>query len=433
MIARPLLLAGLACAGFARVCAGDTPPLPTSIATSTSDLFPQVTCTSANTAACVDVLQLAADTRESLAPLLNLGPAWRFPVHIHVLTPDDPLTAKIDREASQVFAQGDTMRIEAVVPLDDPNAREFVQRQYVVALLWERFFAKTTKFDGGTHLDVVPLWLVEGLREWLNKDPAHNRESIALRALQNQSAPSLQEVTGWHELSGDYLLGLWQRAFSYYLVDSLTREGARRDDFQTWLNSFSSPDEAGQLHFPTEANWRQELADAAARGRSLVYSWQETSDELAANGTITYAASKTSPVKTCTIDTIAALPRSSALVQAAQERLDILTALELRAHPAWQPVFEAYRAALTALVLNNRAHPAAKLFARASRLRQDEAAEHQKLVDYLNWFEVTRDFGETGSRFSVYFDTAKEMERVEADPAHPNPIRASLLQIESEL
>ena len=59
-------------------------------------------------------------------------------------------------------------------------------------------------------------------------------------------------------------------------------------------------------------------------------------------------------------------------------------------------------------------------------------AEHQKLVDYMNWFEVTKDYADP-THFGNYFSTAKEMEQVEADPAHPNPIRANLLQIESEL
>jgi hypothetical protein len=299
--------------------------------------------------------------------------------------------------------------------------------------LWERIFATTTKFDQNTRLDTVPLWLVEGLREWLNKDPDHNRESIALRALQNDSAPSLEEVTGWHELSDDRLLGLWQRAFSYYLVDSLVLKGERRDDFQTWLDSFSTPGGAGQLNFPTEANWQHELADAAARGRSLVYTWQDTADELAAKETITYATSKTSPVQTCTIDTVVSMPRSQPLLQAVQERVFILTDLELRAHPSWHPVLEAYRTALLAFLANDRSNPPGKLFAVATATREAEVVNHQKLVDYLNWFEVTRDFGGTTSRFNVYFATAKEMERVEADPSHPNPIRANLLQIESEL
>jgi hypothetical protein len=431
MNARPLLVLALALAGLGPIRADDSAPTP--VPTSTSNDYAEVTCTTNDAAACADTLQLASDTRDGLAPLLKLGPNWRFPVHIHVITPDDPLAAKIDHEAAQVLLQDGTMTIDAYVPLEDPDAREFVQRQYVTALLWERFFAKTTTFDQNTQLDVVPLWLVEGLREWLNEDPTHNREAIARRALQNQTAPTLAEITGWKKLSDDRLLGLWQRAFSFYLVDSLIREGGRRDDFQQWLDSFSSPGGSGQLHFPTEANWQQELADASARGHNVVYTWQETSDELTADETMTYAESKTAQVQTCTIDEVTAKERTPALLQAVQERIDVLTALELRAHPSWHSVLEAYRSALTALLDEDDADRAPRLIAEAHGLREAELVNHQKLVDYLNWFEVTRDFGDTTSRFRGYFATAKQMESVVADPTHPNPIRANLLQIESHL
>jgi len=404
------------------------------ISTAVGQDYPQVTATSADAVACANILQLATETRDQLTPLLKLGPTWRFPVHIHVLTPDDPLTAKINREAAAVFSQGASMKIEAVLPSSDPDAREFIQRQFVTALLWEKFFATTVSFDKHTHLDAVPLWLIEGLREGLNDDPAHNRESIVTRAVQNQTAPTLAEVTGWRELSDDRLLGLWQRAFCYYLADSLTREGSRRDDFQQWLAGFSGPNPAmAQFHFPTETDWQRELADATARSRDIVYTWSETSSELSAAETITFAASKDAPVQTCALDDAATLPRNKAVLEALQERIFLLTELELRAHPSWRSILELYRSALTALVSNDHADQAKKLLQEAHRRRVAEAADHQKLIDYMNWFEVTKDYGGNTSRFGGYFTTAREMERIQADPAHPNPIRANLLQIESEL
>jgi hypothetical protein len=433
MNARLLLLTGLTLVGLAPMRAEEPAPSATPPPTSASTDYSQVTCTTNDGAACADALQLAADTRDGLSPLLRLGPNWRFPVHIHVLTPDDPLTATINREAAQVVLQGDTMMIDAVVPVDDPDAREFIQRQYVIALLWERFFAKATKFDQNTPLDVVPLWLVEGLREWLNEDPTHNREAIARRALRNQTAPTLTEITGWKTLSNDRLLGLWQRAFSFYLVDSLVREGARREDFQQWLDSFSSPGGSGQLHFPTEANWQLELADASERGHNVVYTWQETLDELTADETMTFAESKDAKVQTCSIDDAATQNRTPALLQAVQERINLLTALELRAHSSWHSILEAYRTALVALMDDDNAGVARRQLAEAHALREAEITNHQKLVDYLNWFEVTRDFGNTTSRFNGYFATARRLEQVVADPTHPNPIRASLLQVESQL
>jgi len=439
---RNLLFAALTLAGFlpagapARAQEPPATPGPDAevISTSACPAYPEVTCTSADALACANIAQLAVDTREQLASLLNLGPAWRFPVHIHVLTPGDPLTARINREAAAVFAQGTTLKIEAVLPSSDPEAREFIQRQFVTALLWEKFFATTTSFDTHTHLDVVPLWLVEGLREWLNEDPEHNRASIVRRAVQNQSAPTLDQVTGWHELSDDRLLGLWQRAFCYYLVDSLINQRDRRDDFQQWLAGFSEPKPSqAHLHFPTETAWQRELADATGRSRAIVYTWAETSAELTADEMITFAAAKNAKVETCTLDSAATLPQTPIVAEALQERILVLTELELRAHPSWHPILEHYRSALAALVKDNRPDEAAKLLQEAHRLRVAETAYHEKLLDYINWFEVTKDYAGNTSRFRTYFTTAKEMERVEADPTHPNPIRANLLQIESEL
>lgn len=439
---RVLLFAVLAFAGLflthAPVCAQDAPatpiPIPPAISTSTSQDYPQVSCTSVDALAVADTLQLAADAREQLEPLLKLGPTWRFAVHIHIMTPDDPLTVKINREAAAVFSQGATMKIEAVLPSSDPNAREFIQRQFVTALLWEKFFAGTTLFDKNTHLDVVPLWLVEGLRERLNEDPGHDRESIVKRAVQNQSAPTLTEITNWHELSDDRLLGLWQLAFCYYLTDSLTRQGSQLDDFQQWLAGFSGPNPSlAQLHFPMESDWQRELVDASKRSHDIVYTWAETSSELTDAETITFAASKNDKVQTCTLDTVATLPPSKAITQALQERIFVLTQLELRAHPSWHSILELYRSALTALANDGNPDQAKRLLAEAHRRRIAETAYHQKLLDYVNWFEVTKDYADNTSHFDTYFATAKEMERVEADPVHRNPIRAKLLQVESEL
>jgi hypothetical protein len=281
---------------------------------------------------------------------------------------------------------------------------------------------------------VVPLWLIEGLREWLNEDPGHNHESIVRRAVQSQAAPTLAEVTGWHELSDDRLLGLWQRAFCYYLVDSLVQEGPRRDDFQQWLAGFSGPNPSpAQFHFPTEAAWQRELVDASERSHDIVYTWAETLSELTVAETITFAASKDAKVQTCTLDTVATLPRSPVMLEALQERIFLLTELELRAHPSWHAVLELDRSALTALVNDNDPDQTKRLLQEAHRRRIAETAYHQKLLDYANWFEVTKDYTGNTSRFGAYFTTAKEMERIEADPAHPNPIRANLLEIESEL
>ncbi len=110
-----------------------------------------------------------------MLPCSTLKPHWRFPVHIRIVTPDDPLAAKIQHESVSALADGKTLKIEAVLPSSDPDAREFIQRQFVTALLWERFFAADHVFDSQTRLDVVPFWLREGLREWISDDSGRDR------------------------------------------------------------------------------------------------------------------------------------------------------------------------------------------------------------------------------------------------------------------
>lgn len=410
-------------------------PAPPDISTSECSAYPQVTCTSADALAVADTLRLATETRDQLAPLLQLGPTWRFPVHIHIMTPDDPLLAKVNREASAVFAQGAGMKIEAVLPSTDPDAREFIQQQFVIAILWEKFFASTQSFDSHTHLDIVPIWLIEGLRETLNEDTEHNRESIVRKAVHAQQAPTLADVTTWQEVSHDRLLGLWQRSFCYYLVNSLIRKDAQRQIFQQWLGTFSGNNPtSAQYLFPTEAGWQRELVEATSRSRDLVYSWDETASELAATETIMIPSDKPSNTRICTIDTVDSFPRDTKAIAAIQDKVRDLTALELRAHPSWHPILELYRSGLSLLTDGpDQVAGAKKLIQEAHRQRVAEIAYRQKLADYVNWFEVTRDYGGNSTHFGSYFSTAHEMERVQADPAHPNPIRVSLLQIESEL
>jgi hypothetical protein len=419
--------------------AQDAPPAPPApeapaISTSTSQDFPQVSCTSSNALLCSDTLQLASDTHDQLAALLKLDPGWRFAVHIHIMTPDDPLLAKINREAAAVFAEGTTMKLEAVVPSTDPNAREFIQRQFVTVLLWEKFFANTTTFDKTTKLDSVPFWLIEGLSGWLNDDPEHARESIVRRAVHSQTTPTLDEVMSWHELSDDRLLGLWQRAFTFYLVDSITAPGPKRVDFQQWLEGISGPTAStAQFHFPTENDWQRELVDASTRSRDKVYTWEETMEELKNAETLTFAPSKDAAVETCPIYDVPSKPHSTMMFEAIQERIYLLTELQIRSHPSWAPIIQMESDALTLLIRDNQADKSKQLLATAKEQIADEIAFHQKLLDYMNWFEVTKDFTGHTSHFATYFSTAKEMEQVEADPTHPNPIRANLLQIESEL
>jgi hypothetical protein len=423
----------LAMTGKAPLPGDDAGVAPPVASTTACDSFPQVTCTCTNAGVASDILQMATDARDRMGPLLRLGPKWLFPVHIYVVMPDDPQAEKLTQARVSAIATNSTIQIEAVLPSSTPSAREFIQKQFVTALLWEKFLASVKTPDVHTRLDIVPLWLGEGLREWLNEDPEHERESIVRHAVAAHRAPTLEEVASWRELSDDRLLGIWQRAFCYYLVNSLIREPARRQNFQQWVDSLAGPNPAAaQFLFPTEMGWQRELVDATSRSRDIVYTWEESSAELTAAEMIAIPAAQSSDTRICTLDTVLSFPLDQPLAAALQKKIFDLTSLELRLNQGWRPVAQLYRYGLSAL-LNHDAKHAQDLIAQAQGRRAGEIHYHQKLVDYINWFEVTKDYLGNNSRFRAYFSTVREMEQVEADPVHPNPIRASLIQVESKL
>jgi hypothetical protein len=436
---------------------------PEAPATLTCEEYSQVSCTGTNAQVIADVADLATETRNDLARIIPLGPTWRYPVHITLL---DPVAGqKPPREGVAALTDGTGLRVEAVLPSNDPQAREFIQRQFVNAILWEEYFKPDATFTAQTRLDVVPLWLVEGLREYLNDDPDRNREEIVKRAALGNRAPTLAEVTAWKDLSSDRLLGLWQRAFCYYLVDSLVYKEPRRADFRQWLASITGPNPSSAVRlFPTEMGWQRELREASARSRDIVYSWDQSAAELTAAETIAIpkemksekvpdqttttdqppAPDKTAPAaksvdmvedpdtRLCTIETVGTFPRSLAMDRAISKKVLELTALQLRVHPSWQPIVELYRFGLTALVRDNDPKRAADYLHQAHVRRAAEMEFHDKLVDYANWYEVTQNLPSTGTHFRSYFDAAQELDKAEGDPQHPNPIRADLLKVESE-
>ncbi|HEY0256972.1 MAG TPA: hypothetical protein VGC39_05985, partial [Candidatus Methylacidiphilales bacterium] len=318
----------------------------------------------------------------------------------------------------------------------DPDAHAFVERQFVTALLWEKFFRPDQTLDTHTRLDVVPLWLIEGLREWMDEDPEHNREKIVKRAALAKRAPTLEDVTDWHDLSDDPMVALWQRAFCFYLVESLIQKDEQRQTFQQWLATVSDPNSSSaKTLFPTETGWQKELLSSPGRSRSVVYTWDETVAELGALETIAIPSAKETDTRICTLDTVISFPRDPRLVAAVQQKILDLTSLELRAHPSWRSILALYRFGLTTMTggKNPDLDQAKKFIVEAQRRRAAEMVDHQKLLDYINWFEVTKDYSGNTSLFNSYFSTAQKMDRIQADPDHPNLIRADLLHVESQL
>ena len=209
--------------------------------------------------------------------------------------------------------------------------------------------------------------------------------------------------------------------------------GQPRARFQQWLATYASGNPASaQALFPSEEAWQQELLEAPARSHEIVYTWNDSLVELSAAEAITISAKDKKETRVCTLETVSSYPAGKDVQAALQKKIFDLTALELRAHPSWRPVLELYRLGLTALANGHRTE-AEELIARAEERRKQEVGYHQKLTDYINWFEVTKVDTGNSSGFDSYFSTAQETEQVQADPDRPNPIRADLNQVESHL
>jgi len=253
------------------------------------------------------------------------------------------------------------------------------------------------------------------------------------RAALEDRAPSLSDIVGWQDVSEDPLPGLYQRAFCYYLVNSLIQNGPHRADFLQWLNTYAGPNpNSAQYLFPTESAWQKQLLEAAARSHDRVYTWDDSAAALASAEPIIIETKKPADTRVCTLDTVLSAQRDDDLLLALQKKIFDLTALELRAHPDWRPIFALYRYGLSAVVTGHL-DQAQKYLQQAEHQRAEEAAYHAKLVDYINWFEVTKDLTGQSSEFKSYFSTAREMEQIQADPAHPNPLRTDLNKAESAL
>ena len=432
---RSLYLALVFAAGARAIGAADGQSLsvPSVPSTASSEQYSEVTCTGTNPAVNADILQMAGDTRDEIGPVLRLGPKWRFPVHIIVIMPDDPLADRIHEERVLATASGKTLTLEAALPFSDPDLKSFVQRQFVTALLWEKFFARTQSFDTHTDLGVVPVWLIEGLSAWIDDDSGRDREGIVRRAAMIHRTPTLNEITGWQDISQDRLLGLYQKAFCFYLVNSLIHGERERANFQRWLDTFAgdNPGPAAAL-FPTEATWQQLLLDAPARSHDIIYTWDESAAALTDAKALTIPGDKPEDAKTGSVDDITDYPHTDKLTGVLQQKIFELTALELRAHPSWRPIFALYRFGLTSL-MNNHQQQAETYIHEAQHRCALEQDYHQKLTDYVNWFEVTKDYAGHTSRFNLYFLTARSMEQMQANPDRPNPLRADLIHVESQL
>ncbi len=400
------------------------------------------------------VLATAADTRKRLTPILGLAPTGTSYFYVRVI-PADP-----NKEWPQPYLaamlRGDQLDFSIVLRVPGPRVTEEFARCVTLVCLYEKIVSNNTSFHEGDSLPALPLWLSEGTFQVLLSGENRDWERVVSRAKKNHKAPSLETVLRWNELSSDSIERLWQQAFSYYLVSSLTRPGAPREAFQQWLLTTDSSPEKNYTIPPSslmgdEFAWRAQLQRSIDRSRDLIFSWDVTADELDKAMSITLPASGKKEEINTTIDELKSYKGHPELVETVKTKITELTELQARSNIFWQPTLGYYNAALMSLI-NMRPPPKpagskpsrgtkdfgadaipakadyTDLIALARQARASNEKQHELLSDYLNWVVVTKAAGEQGSTFASYYELHRKLE--DFRPGPKNALGHNVLKIE---
>lgn len=399
------------------------------------------------------VLATATDTRKRLAPLLGLPPTGTSYFYIRVLS------AEPGKEWPQPYLaamlRGDQLDFSIVLRVPGPRVTEEFARCVTLACLYEKIISNNTSFREGDSLPALPLWLSEGMFQVLLSGENRDWERVVSRAKKNHKAPTLETVLHWNELSSDSIERMWQQAFSYYLVSSLTRSGSPREAFQQWLLTADS-DPAKAYTIPPslmgdEFAWRAQLERSIDRSRDLIFSWEVSADELDKAMNITLPASGKKEEITTTIDALKSYKGHPELVETVKDKITQLTELQARSNIFWQPTLGYYNAALMSLInmrpppkpagatpsrgtkdFGNDNIPAkadyTDLITLARQARASNEKQHELLSDYLNWVVVTKAAGEQGSTFASYYELHRKLE--DFRPGPKNTLGHNVLKIE---
>ena len=115
------------------------------------------------------------------------------------------------------------------------------------------------------NLDVVPLWLIEGLREWLNDDPGTG--SRGDREARGRHASTRADPGGGHRLARNQPRPAARPLAARFLLLPGRQPDPRRGEagrFSAVAGDFTGrqPGVRRISFFPTEADWQRELLEA---------------------------------------------------------------------------------------------------------------------------------------------------------------------------
>jgi hypothetical protein len=423
----------------------------------------QFIVSSTDLAVASSIADLSADARKKLVPILGLPTPWKNRIFILILPSEPDKTWPLP--VTTAALQGGLLNFTITLRVPGPNATEEFLRSLSQVFLYEKIVLNKTQFKTGTTLPALPFWLQEGTlqllvtlqnRDWdqqINRrgniptwlSSGSNKFALTLesrdwdlvvsRAKQTGKAPTLEKILSWQELPNDPIERLWQQAFTYYLVSSLTRSNDTRDSFQSWLASADTqkpPFASITTLLPDEFAWRAQLERATDRSYYVVYTWHQTETQVHKAMYITLLGSDKDKDIDTTIDQIKPYRNHPNFREAVSNKINELTDIELRANFLWRPVVNYYRNALLLLAnikvppQNKDAQPAraTKSFdapaipakadyddciAAAKNYEQQLVKRYEEINDYLNWVVVTRSVDEQISALAPYYQVEKNL------------------------
>lgn len=414
----------------------------------------QITVLSPDLLVADSIMQFAADARKKLTPILGLKTPDASHITIQTLPAEKGKPWPLP--SIGVVLRGGHLDFSITLRVPGPHATEEFLRVFTEVCLYQKIVSDSHSFHAGDSLPALPLWLSEGTLQILLSEENRDWRLVIDRARKTNKAPTLDAVMAWQDLSSETLERMWQQAFSYCLVSSLTRPGSR-EGFQQWLTTADSqkpvPFSSVSALLADEFAWRAQLERTGGGSREILYSWEETANALNKAMPITLLATGSEKEVTTTIDALDPYKTHPGLAAAVNDKLTELTDIDLKASFLWHQPIACYRAALMTIAhitpppelqktlpgrgsKNFGKHdiPVKADYADYVSAASEQVALiqklHEQVNDYLNWVVVTKSAGEQGSAFASYYELQKKLG--DFQPRQKDNLSRAILKIEKE-
>lgn len=378
------------------------------------------------------LISFSTEARQKLQPLLGLSNEWKHRILIRIESGGDPRHAQPPSLSAIVRRKKLDFQITARIP--PALSTEDFMRVLVTAFIYEKLIEQREEIKVDDTLPAVPLWLSEGVLQFLRNDATRNSfDRVVKRAAESGRAPGWNDINTWTELKSTTLDRIWQQAFSYFLVKGLTHETEDRNRFQSWLAE-TGKSSATEIQLPPamadDAWWFRQIASAKAGYPEIVLTWEETERAIKVARQCQLTDPQTGKMDSFELSEIEKHRENTKLPELIHQKIVELTGLEARAHFAWRPVLAHYRQAL--MTFGSASRPGFEEWMKRAVDEEKWIKERNTAIDdYLNWFEVTHATSRSESAFSHYFNLQKEIENF--DTRQADPFHSEIVKVEAGL